>query len=328
MTETTTTTLESSSSMMKYLNRPEVDTGYVEPVLDGNAHKILENLFLGSMESCHSLDTLRDNNITGIVNCCPKRCPNAHERDQIDYCIVSVNDDAHANIAIWFRSATLFIHRHLTTTQGGKCLVHCQYGVSRSATIVIAYLMEYLKYSLEEAYVMTKSRRPQANPNEGFWRQLQAYEKELSDPTITPHIVSLENMENWLQLSFIKFCSCNGKDDSTCFSSLENCRDESLWNKCLRHGLDLALGKGLDEVCLNWYCALCDTYNNAYNYNRPVQPASIVNVSTQSHQEKPQTPASLQVWNIISSEQFIEEWGSDFSDSDRVTLFNALHIKC
>ena len=58
-------------------------------------------------------------------------------------------------------------------------LVHCHAGISRSATIVIAYLMKALSMTLEEAYKLVKSRRPRIKPNQAFISQLMEYEKEV-----------------------------------------------------------------------------------------------------------------------------------------------------
>jgi len=43
--------------------------------------------------------------------------------------------------------------------QGGKVLVHCRVGVSRSATVTIAYVMKHLGLTLVEAYLIVRSRR-------------------------------------------------------------------------------------------------------------------------------------------------------------------------
>ncbi|PRP88906.1 von Willebrand factor D and EGF domain-containing protein-like [Planoprotostelium fungivorum] len=59
-------------------------------------------------------------------------------------------------------------------------LVHCMAGVSRSATIVIAYLMKELGLSLIEAAHLTRSSRAQIWPNGGFVLQLERYERELN----------------------------------------------------------------------------------------------------------------------------------------------------
>ena len=61
----------------------------------------------------------------------------------------------------------------------GRTLVHCVAGVSRSASICIAYLMKYERMTLDQAYRHCKRRRPVVHPNVGFWRQLIDYERRL-----------------------------------------------------------------------------------------------------------------------------------------------------
>jgi protein-tyrosine phosphatase len=50
-------------------------------------------------------------------------------------------------------------------------------GKSRSATIVIAYLMKFKNMKFEEAYKYVKGQRSMVFPNLGFMRQLREYEK-------------------------------------------------------------------------------------------------------------------------------------------------------
>lgn len=57
-----------------------------------------------------------------------------------------------------------------------KVLVNCFAGVSRSSTIVIAYIMYKYKLTLEEAYQFVKSKRYIINPNPGFIHQLKSLE--------------------------------------------------------------------------------------------------------------------------------------------------------
>ncbi|XP_067946147.1 uncharacterized protein [Watersipora subatra] len=64
-------------------------------------------------------------------------------------------------------------------SRGGRVLVHCMAGISRSSTLCIAYLMKYRGFSLQQAYSLMKTKRPLIRPNDGFWRQLVQYEKEL-----------------------------------------------------------------------------------------------------------------------------------------------------
>lgn len=55
-------------------------------------------------------------------------------------------------------------------------------GISRSATIVIAYLMNRFGMSLPQAYNYVKSKRPEIGPNRHFMRTLVGYEQELRYP--------------------------------------------------------------------------------------------------------------------------------------------------
>ncbi|KAK0552716.1 tyrosine/serine/threonine protein phosphatase pps1 [Tilletia horrida] len=66
---------------------------------------------------------------------------------------------------------------------GGKVLVHCRVGVSRSATIVLAYVMAHLDLGLVEAYLLVRSRRLNIliQPHLLFFWELRGWEKVLAD---------------------------------------------------------------------------------------------------------------------------------------------------
>ncbi|CDH54160.1 hypothetical protein RO3G_01445 [Lichtheimia corymbifera JMRC:FSU:9682] len=70
---------------------------------------------------------------------------------------------------------------------GYTILVHCQCGVARSATVVIAYIMTRLQLPMQEAYDYVKVRAPGINPNLSLLYQLHEYEKKLQQPPSTPH---------------------------------------------------------------------------------------------------------------------------------------------
>jgi len=59
---------------------------------------------------------------------------------------------------------------------GGKVLIHCRAGISRSATVCIAYLMYGGRLSLDEAHDYLKHCRPLISPNLNFMRQLAEFE--------------------------------------------------------------------------------------------------------------------------------------------------------
>lgn len=62
---------------------------------------------------------------------------------------------------------------------GGRVLIHCQAGVSRSSTIAIAYVMVKLSMTMLEAFHFVKSKRPIVAPNFNFMGQLLDFESTL-----------------------------------------------------------------------------------------------------------------------------------------------------
>ncbi|XP_002158174.3 serine/threonine/tyrosine-interacting protein isoform X1 [Hydra vulgaris] len=58
----------------------------------------------------------------------------------------------------------------------GKVLIHGNGGISRSASFVIAYIMETYGLSYQKSFLYVQQKRYCINPNEGFVRQLQEYE--------------------------------------------------------------------------------------------------------------------------------------------------------
>lgn len=57
-----------------------------------------------------------------------------------------------------------------------KVLVHCKMGISRSASVVIAYAMKAFNMSLDEALNLVKKKRTCIKPNQAFCNQLKTYE--------------------------------------------------------------------------------------------------------------------------------------------------------
>lgn len=73
---------------------------------------------------------------------------------------------------------------------GGKILVHCEAGISRSPTICMAYLMKTKRLRLDEAFDYIKQRRSLISPNFGFMGQLLQYESEILSSTPSPPVTS------------------------------------------------------------------------------------------------------------------------------------------
>ncbi|PSN30522.1 hypothetical protein C0J52_24114 [Blattella germanica] len=84
-----------------------------------------------------------------------------------------VTDTPREDLLSHFEDTADFIN---SGQEQGVVLVHCYFGVSRSATIVIAYMMKKYELTYEEAFERVKSKRRFVGPNPGFISQLQLYE--------------------------------------------------------------------------------------------------------------------------------------------------------
>ena len=74
------------------------------------------------------------------------------------------------SIDFLLKLADLFIMLFL---KGNKVLVHCQGGISRSPTLVIAYLVQKKNLTLGNSFELVREKRPIIDPNEGFLYQLK-----------------------------------------------------------------------------------------------------------------------------------------------------------
>ncbi|NXT61591.1 DUS28 phosphatase, partial [Chaetops frenatus] len=90
---------------------------------------------------------------------------------------VPVFDDPAEDLSRFFEPCGAAIEEAVRA--GGKCLVYCKNGRSRSAAICTAYLMRHRQLPLKDAFEAVKAARPVAEPNAGFWSQLQRYEEDL-----------------------------------------------------------------------------------------------------------------------------------------------------
>ena len=151
--------------------------------------EILPFLFLGSEYHATSNEWLNKHGIEAILNV-STRNPEIDET-QYEYKHLAIRDSGECDITSIFHDSFAFID--YVRESGRKLLVHCQAGISRSATICIAYLMKTQGKSMTEGMDYVRSCRRCINPNFGFLGQLLGFEKELKakDATVKDEL-SLE----------------------------------------------------------------------------------------------------------------------------------------
>ncbi|XP_048026191.1 dual specificity phosphatase 29-like isoform X1 [Megalobrama amblycephala] len=97
----------------------------------------------------------------------------------VEYYGVEAPDKKDFDITPFFYPTASFIHKALSQQREGKVLVHCARGVSRSATLVLAYLMIYEKLTIAEAINAVCAHR-NILPNAGFLQQLRQLDSNLN----------------------------------------------------------------------------------------------------------------------------------------------------
>jgi protein-tyrosine phosphatase len=113
--------------------------------------------------------------ITHIINV-TKNLPFYHEnskRIKIEYLRIPVNDGFDQDIRKYFDETNNFIDK--VKEQNGKVFVHCQAGISRSPSIVIAYLMKKEKEQYQTVFNEVRAKRPIIDLNFKFGNELYEY---------------------------------------------------------------------------------------------------------------------------------------------------------
>ncbi|KZT36596.1 phosphatases II, partial [Sistotremastrum suecicum HHB10207 ss-3] len=88
---------------------------------------------------------------------------------------IRISDTPSAPLSEYLDTTTTFIRNALHDGPRTRVLVHCTWGMSRSASVVIAYLMVAGEMSYEHALEMVRRRRKIVRPNDGFERQVKEW---------------------------------------------------------------------------------------------------------------------------------------------------------
>ncbi|KAJ2702776.1 tyrosine protein phosphatase yvh1 [Coemansia spiralis] len=140
-------------------------------VLQHTMDKVADGLYVGSAMAEGDLPLLRECGITHILSVASHYV--ASHPTQFTYKLVSIDDLPEENIIQYFPECNHFIGTALAG--GGRVLVHCLAGQSRSAAVAAAFLMQRDRIDAAQALAELKARRPQIHPNEGFVEQLELY---------------------------------------------------------------------------------------------------------------------------------------------------------
>ena len=131
--------------------------------------KITDKIYLGDIDGASDFDYLSKEKISNVLSVIHKP-PKYSDKDKINHKVILIDDEETENIIQYFKECIDFIEN------SDKIYIHCICGISRSTSIVIAYLMWKTHCSYYDAYFFVKNRRPFIDPNEGFIKQLKIFE--------------------------------------------------------------------------------------------------------------------------------------------------------
>ncbi|XP_073532521.1 dual specificity protein phosphatase 18 [Phyllobates terribilis] len=134
--------------------------------------KVTDHLSLSNAAAASKATLLTGHHITCVINV-SLECP-AFVIPDVEYLHFPVADLPETPLYDNFKAISHKINE--VAAAGGRTLIHCAAGISRSPTLCLAYLMEHHGLTLLAAHTHLKQCRPIIRPNIGFWRQLIAYE--------------------------------------------------------------------------------------------------------------------------------------------------------
>ncbi|CAH0722125.1 unnamed protein product, partial [Brenthis ino] len=142
--------------------------------LDVSVDLIDNGLYLGNLACARDNKTLEQLKITHILTIDLVPLPRSIlDRTNITFKFMKLADVPKEDLISHLPESNDFIKQAIAN--GGTVLVHCYFGVSRSAAVVIAYIMEKYGLCYEDAFLLVKTKRRFIGPNVGFVAQLKLF---------------------------------------------------------------------------------------------------------------------------------------------------------
>jgi protein-tyrosine phosphatase len=135
-----------------------------------HSNEVIDGIYVGDWKSVHELKNI----VKAVVNA---RRQSDDDIQSLDMLHIPIDDTESSNISAYFEASNAFIDRHVRRNE--KVLVHCFAGMSRSVTLLAAYIMWKHHVNDHEALRIIKERRSIIKPNPGFLRQLREYNSRI-----------------------------------------------------------------------------------------------------------------------------------------------------
>eukprot|EP00483_Globobulimina_turgida_P000967 UN00969 len=176
-----------------YANLPKLADGNIIQMAD-SMQEVIPNVCMGSVIAAKNKELLESNGITHIIAIGWNL--EKYFEDDFEYLLLNKIEDSPESI-ILSQLGKCFNFMDKCMEENGKLFVHCHKGLSRSATVVIAYEMRKTKLDFETVHRQIKKRRPFIMPNIGFQAQMhEFYENDFS--------LNMESYDGFDVINYIK----------------------------------------------------------------------------------------------------------------------------
>ncbi|XP_014355184.2 dual specificity protein phosphatase MPK-4 [Papilio machaon] len=156
------------------IHATDTDDRVEDENLDVSVDLIDDNLYLGNLACARDEKSLQKLQISHILTIDLVPLPRSIlDRPNLTFKFIKLADVPKEDLISQLPDTNDFIKEAISN--GGTVLVHCYFGVSRSAAVVIAYIMEKYGLCYEDAFMLVKSKRRFIGPNVGFVAQLKLF---------------------------------------------------------------------------------------------------------------------------------------------------------
>ena len=139
--------------------RTHIENNYFNLASNEDFNLVYPNIYIGNYSITTNLDLLNGLGITHIISIIPTFNP-AFE-DKFKYLHIQAYDDEYQDIKQYFDITNEFIKKCLY--EGGKLLIHCMAGRSRSVSVLIAFLIFILKGGINQCIVKIEDDKHNSN---------------------------------------------------------------------------------------------------------------------------------------------------------------------
>lgn len=143
------------------------------------ASEIIPNLYISDLSFAENPACLSSYGITHIISVISGSVLIPALYPQPRHLHVKVEDFPFAELAAHLPTTTACIRDAYRSNPEARILVHCAEGISRSVSVVAAFLIAQYGWTPVEAVQYIKSKRRVADPNFGFVQQLGEYARSL-----------------------------------------------------------------------------------------------------------------------------------------------------